>query len=67
MSNETKDEEISYKNMWINLKKDLASEVLEWEGLEYPRINQFREVLAKMNALENKSCFKEIYIGRIDK
>ncbi len=61
------DEEISYKDMWLSLRKDLAREVLEWEGLDCVALSTLREVLAKMNALENKARFKEIYVGRIDK
>ena len=70
MSNETKAEEISYKDMWEKLKKDLANEILEWEGLLYindQRIGAMHEVLSRMSVLEGKICAKEIYIGRIEK
>ena len=64
------DEEISYKDMWEKLKKDLANEILEWEGLLYindQRIGAMHEVLSRMSVLEGKICAKEIYIGRIEK
>ena len=70
MSDDKEYEEISYRDMWLKLKKELASEVLEWEGLLYlndQRIGALHEVLSRMSVLEGEICAKEIYVGRIEK